>query len=54
MYYHRSIRLQGYDYSRPGAYFVTMCTENRECHFGNIMKSKMMLNDWGNVAAKLL
>ena len=37
MYYHRFIRLKGYDYSRPGAYFVTMCTENRECHFGNIV-----------------
>ena len=49
MYYHRSIRLQGYDYSSPGAYFVTMCTENRECHFGNIEKGKMILNDWGNV-----
>jgi len=49
MYYHRSIRLKGYDYSRPGAYFVTICTENRECHFGNIVKGKMILNDWGNV-----
>jgi REP element-mobilizing transposase RayT len=49
MYYQRSIRLLGYDYSRPGAYFVTMCTENRECHFGNIVKGKMILNDWGNV-----
>ena len=49
MYYHRSIRLQGYDYSRPGAYFVTMCTENRECHFGNIEKGKMILNDLGTV-----
>jgi len=49
MYYHRSIRLQGYDYSRSGAYFVTICTENRECYFGNIVKGRMILNDWGNV-----
>jgi putative transposase len=26
----RSIRLPGYDYSQPGAYFVTICTYNRE------------------------
>ena len=49
MYYQRSVRLKGYDYSHPGAYFVTICTENRECHFGNIVKGRMILNDWGNV-----
>jgi len=25
---HKSIRLKGYDYSRAGAYFVTICTHN--------------------------
>ena len=49
MYYRRSVRLQGYDYSRPGAYFVTICTEYRECIFGNIVNGKMMLNSFGNV-----
>ena len=29
----RSIRLKGYDYSRDGAYFVTLCTFDRGCHF---------------------
>ncbi|MEW6516847.1 MAG: transposase [candidate division FCPU426 bacterium] len=29
----RSIRLKGYDYSRPGAYFVTACTLNRALYF---------------------
>jgi REP element-mobilizing transposase RayT len=33
----RSIRLQGYDYSSAGAYFITSCTQNRECLFGNII-----------------
>ena len=32
----RSIRLQNYDYSQPGAYFVTICTYKRECLFGHI------------------
>ena len=26
----RSIRLKGYDYSQPGAYFVTMCLQGRK------------------------
>ncbi len=30
-------RLKGYDYSTPGAYFVTMCTHNRKYLFSNIV-----------------
>jgi len=33
MRHRRSIRLKGYDYSQEGAYFVTICTQNRECIF---------------------
>ncbi|MFN8562226.1 MAG: transposase [Anaerolineae bacterium] len=29
----RSIRLRDYDYAQQGAYFVTMCTQLRECFF---------------------
>lgn len=48
--HHRhSIRLKGYDYSRPGAYFVTICVKNRECLFGEIRNGKMMLNDFGRI-----
>jgi len=43
----RSIRLQGYDYSRAGAYFVTICAQNRECLFGEITDGEMVLNDAG-------
>jgi REP element-mobilizing transposase RayT len=32
----RSIRLKGYDYSRAGLYFITICAQNREHLFGNI------------------
>jgi REP element-mobilizing transposase RayT len=31
-----SIRLKGYDYSKAGLYFITICTQNRECLFGEI------------------
>jgi putative transposase len=30
IHHRRSIRFQGYDYSQSGAYFVTICTNNRE------------------------
>src|SRR5688572_18214248 len=30
-HHRRSIRLKGYDYHAAGAYFVTVCTQNREC-----------------------
>ena len=45
----RSIRLQGYDYSGAGAYFVTVCTHNRACLFGDIEDGQMVLNDAGKI-----
>ena len=48
----RSIRLRGYDYSRAGAYFVTICTQNRDCLFGDIVDGKMVLNDAGRMNEK--
>ncbi|GAH33864.1 unnamed protein product [marine sediment metagenome] len=32
-----SLRLKGYNYSHPGAYFITICTENKICYLGNIV-----------------
>ncbi len=49
-HHRRSIRLKGYDYSQPGAYFITICTKNRKCLFGNIINGKMILNDAGHIA----
>ena len=45
----RSIRLQGYDYTQPGAYFITICTWQRECLFGDINGGEMSLNRLGEV-----
>ncbi len=50
----RSIRLQGYDYSQAGAYFVTVCTQNRKCLFGAVIDGEMLLNDCGKIAAECL
>ena len=46
----RSIRLKGHDYTQPGAYFITLCTQMRQCLFGNVVKSKMQLNYLGHIA----
>jgi len=48
----RSIRLQGFDYSQPGAYFVTIVTQGRECMFGEVMDGKMRLNDAGRMVER--
>ena len=46
----RSLRLRGYDYSRAGAYFVTICVRSRVCLFGEIMNGGMRLNNIGRAA----
>ncbi|BBO90310.1 transposase [Desulfosarcina ovata] len=45
----RSIRLKGYDYSSPGAYFITLCTHGQVCLFGDITDGHMKLNDAGRI-----
>jgi len=45
----RSIRLPGFDYSTPGAYFITICTRNRQHLFGNVIDGKMILNPAGRM-----
>jgi REP element-mobilizing transposase RayT len=48
----RSIRLKGYDYSRAGAYFVSICTHNRACLFGEIADRQMVLTDAGRMVER--
>ena len=48
-HHRRSIRLRGYDYSRAGAYFVTLCAQQRECLFGEVVDGKMRPNDAGRM-----
>ena len=50
IHHRRSIRLEGYDYSQEGLYFVTICTENKHCLFGNITDGEMVLNEMGTIA----
>lgn len=43
----RSLRLKGYDYSQPGAYFLTISVRGRECLFGDVVEGEMRLNEVG-------
>ncbi len=48
-HHRRSIRLKGYDYTQPGAYFITACTHRWGTIFGEIIDGKMRLNPLGRV-----
>ena len=45
----QSIRTKGYDYTQPGYYFVTICTQYRLRLFGEIVKRRMCLNPPGKM-----
>ncbi len=45
-------RLQNYNYSCPGWYFVTICTKNRVESFGEIQNNEMHFNTCGEIARK--
>jgi hypothetical protein len=49
IHHRRSIQLKGYDYSQPGAYFVTLVTRQRDCLFGEIVHGMMQLNPIGKI-----
>ena len=48
-HHRRSIRLKGYDYSQPGYYYITICTQDRKKLFGEIDDAIMRLNDAGQM-----
>ncbi len=45
----RSLRLQHYDYSQSGAYFVTICTYKKEIIFGQIGEDDIELSEAGRI-----
>lgn len=48
-HHRRSIRLPDYDYAMEGAYFITICTEDKECLFGDIHEGIMSPNAMGKI-----
>ena len=49
IHHRRSIRLKGYDYAQPGAYFVTICTYHRDEIFGEVINGEMNLSPLGEI-----
>lgn len=49
IHHRRSIRLRGYDYAGGGAYFITICTQDKEFLFGQVVEGKMILSEQGSI-----
>ena|SRR5215211_4191867 len=47
-----STRLKGWDYTADGWYFVTICTQGRECFFGQVEDRRMRLSRVGDIALR--
>ena len=45
----RSIRVGGFDYASPGAYFVTIATQQRKCLFGDVHNGEVIRSPAGNM-----
>ena len=52
-HHRRSIRLRGYDYAGGGAYFMTICVQNKECLLGRIVESQMVLSNAGQTVQRV-
>ena len=52
-HHRRSLRLNEYDYTQAGAYYVTIVLQNRLCLFGEIINTQMQLNKAGEVAHRV-
>lgn len=46
----KSNRLRDYDYSSPGAYFVTLVARNRQSLFGKVLSDQIVLSEVGKIA----
>ncbi len=42
-------RLKGFDYASENGYFVTICTQNKKCHFGSVTVDEIKLNEFGKI-----
>lgn len=49
-HHRKSIRLREYDYARTGAYFVTICTQDRKCFLGTVGNETVELSPIGKIA----
>lgn len=48
-HHRRSPRLPEYDYTQPGAYFVTVCVKGKQCRLGKIVDGEMAVSKEGEI-----
>jgi len=48
----KTFRYQGWDYAEEGWYYVTICTKNRICYFGNVENEKIKLSPVGEIVVE--
>jgi putative transposase len=48
----QSIRLKSHDYSQAGAYFITVCTDDKQKIFGSVVNNEVQLNTFGLIVAE--
>lgn len=53
IYRTKSLRLTERDYSQPGSYFITICTQWRKSYFGEVIDGDVKLNDMGKIVQKI-
>jgi hypothetical protein len=49
IHHRRSIRLKGYDYTLPGAYYITIDIEGHEWFLGEVQDARMLLSRCGKI-----
>ncbi len=54
LHLNRSKRMVEYDYSRPGRYYITQCTQNRAYLFGDVVNKEMYLSVCGRIVKQEL
>ena len=52
-FHRRSIRLKEFDYSSSGAYFITICTQQRECFLSQIVDEETNLSGNGKIVQEV-
>ena len=45
----KSARLEDWDYSKHGGYFVTVCVKKKGCLLGKIINEEMILSKQGEI-----
>ena len=55
----KRLRLKNFDYSTPGAYFVTVCTHNRKCMLSRVVGAihespEIQLTEYGKIVDRLI